>query len=310
MQSPSTAAECIDGPPIVAFRGSDEPQNDFRLGTREIDWHRHARGQFFWLDSGQAQIRTPSGSWLLPPHFAGWIPPRVTHSATFKDAISGWGMLLTPAASSGLPDEPCIMNVSELMQALVRRLVAWDQVDSLSPEQQRLLAVLHDELRLANCAHLHLSLPSDRRLLRITRFLCDHPEDVQPLAQLARMAGLSERTARRLFTAETGMSFVQWKQQLRLVMSLERLARGQSVGDVSHALGYASPSGFIAAFRQRFGQPPRRYIAGARRATSPASLGNRHQSEPIAPHPAADHRAGDHRKARGQSDPDAGAAEA
>lgn len=57
------------------------------------------------------------------------------------------------------------------------------------------------------------------------------------------------------------MGFAQWRQQAGLVHALEALARGGPVAQVSDALGYATPSNFIAMFRRNFGQSPGRYFA-------------------------------------------------
>lgn len=253
-------SERLDGPPVFAFWGTDEPENEFRLGTREYDWHHHARGQLFCIESGLVHVRTRTGSWLLPPHRAGWIPAGVDHMARVSGALSGWGVMLTPEASADLPDVACVMGVSELLRALVRRATAWTGADLLTHEQQRLVAVLLDEIRLAPREALHLPLPVDKRLRRLVDQLVEHPGDGRTLAELAHWAGLSERTARRLFVHETGMSLVRWRQQARLILALERLAGGEAVSDVSHALGYATPSNFIAMFRQAFGESPGRYF--------------------------------------------------
>lgn len=280
MSNSLAIAEQSSGPALVAFWGSDEPDSPFRLGTFEFDWHNHVRGQFFCIESGTAHICTPAGSWLLPPHVAGWIPPGVPHTVAVTGALSGWGVMLTPTASRILPHDPCVVGVSELLRALVRRTATWHHLDNLLPEQERTVAVLHDEIGRSPRQPLHLPLPSDQRLLRMARFLTDHPDNTQALESLSRMAGLSERTARRLFAAETGMSFTQWRQQMRLILSLERLARGEPVADVADAFGYASPSSFIAMFRKTFGQPPARYfrLQDTSQATTYDPLALRHRS--------------------------------
>ena len=56
-----------------------------------------------------------------------------------------------------------------------------------------------------------------------------------------------------------------FEQLSGLVHALEALARGASVAGVSDALGYATPSNFIAMFRRAFGESPARYFA--KRAT-------------------------------------------
>jgi len=45
------------------------------------------------------------------------------------------------------------------------------------------------------------------------------------------------------------------------VHALERLARGEAVADIADALGYATPSNFIAMFKRSFGDSPARYFA-------------------------------------------------
>lgn len=253
-----------DGPALVAFWGSEAAQSEFRLGTREYGWHRHLRGQFFCIENGLVHVRTRHGSWILPPHRAGWLPPGIEHKVSISGALSGWGVMLTPAASGGLPPEPRVLGVSELLRALVRRATSWSQAEHLLPEQERVVAVLLDEMRLAPHEPLHLPMPSDRRLLRVATALLAQPADARTLASLAGEAGLSERTLRRLFLAETGMSLQQWRQQARLTLALERLAGGDAVNDVAEALGYATPSNFIAMFRKAFGDSPARYFSRRR----------------------------------------------
>ncbi|HEY0219881.1 MAG TPA: helix-turn-helix transcriptional regulator [Afipia sp.] len=261
MSTAIETSERTDGPSLIAFWGSNEPTSGFRLGSFEYDWHHHVRGQLFCIDSGLAHIQTSKRSWLLSPHTVGWIPPGMVHKAGLNSVLSGWGVMLTPTASDGLPSEPCVMGVSELLRALVRRAATWHHLECLSSEQERVVEVLHDEIRHARREPLHLPLPLDQRLLRITRFLSEHPGENRSLTSLAREAGLSERAARRLFIAQTGMNFTQWRQLVRLVMSLDKLARGETVASVADALGYATPSSFIAVFRGVFGLPPARYFS-------------------------------------------------
>lgn len=259
--------EWADGPALVVQWGDDGDEREFRLGTREYDWHSHRRGQLSCIESGLAHVRTVHGSWLLPPHRAGWLPPGEPHRVAVSGALSGWTVLIAPEAARALPDRPCVVGVGELMRALVRRAAGWELRDRLDPDQERLTAVLFDEIRRAPQEPLHLPMPSDRRLLRIVNGLLDHPDDGRTLEAWAKAAGLSPRTARRLFLTETGFTFAQWRQQAQLTHALERLARGEPVADIADALGYATPSAFIAMFKRSFGVPPARYFAS--RGTPP-----------------------------------------
>lgn len=268
-------SERADGPALISVWGSEKTDSEFQLGTRETGWHHHLRGQLFCIENGLVHVQTRQGSWLLPPHRAGWVPPGMPHMASISGVMSGWNVLVTPEAARALPATPCVVGISELMRALVRRTVGWGCQDRLTAEQRRVTAVLLDELRLAPREPLHLPMPTDRRLLRIAQAVLQAPGSSRTLDDWAMWAGLSPRSLTRLCQAELGMSFAQWRQQAGLVHALESLARGESVARVSDALGYATPSNFIAMFRRAFGESPARYFAdrtGARDGIVDASV--------------------------------------
>lgn len=66
-------------------------------------------------------------------------------------------------------------------------------------------------------------------------------------------AGMSSRTLTRRFRAETGFSFNEWRQRIRLLRALELLAAGKPVTAIALDLGYDNVSAFIALFRRMFG---------------------------------------------------------
>ncbi|TKR55717.1 AraC family transcriptional regulator [Allopusillimonas ginsengisoli] len=63
----------------------------------------------------------------------------------------------------------------------------------------------------------------------------------------------------RRLVAETGFSFTEWRQRVRLLKALERLVAGRSVTAVALDLGYDNVSTFIALFKRIFGVTPGRY---------------------------------------------------
>jgi AraC-like DNA-binding protein len=130
-----------------------------------------------------------------------------------------------------------------------------------SGREARLVRVLADELQTARVAPLHLPMPQDPRLLRVARELVANPADGRTLAAWTRAAGASGRTLQRRFRAETGLGFGKWRQQVRLLRALERLAAGAAVTEVAFDLGYDSPSAFVTMFRRALGTTPGRYFA-------------------------------------------------
>ena len=60
------------------------------------------------------------------------------------------------------------------------------------------------------------------------------------------------------------MTFRQWRQQVKLLEALGRLANGEQVATVAFDLGYDSQSAFIAMFRKALGTTPGKYFANIR----------------------------------------------
>ena len=86
--------------------------------------------------------------------------------------------------------------------------------------------------------------------------LRDDPAGGRSLAGLGRQVGASERTLSRLFRSDLGMSFLQWRTQLRLYRALHLLGDDEPVTSVAHRCGWSSASAFIEAFRRAFGETP------------------------------------------------------
>ena len=88
--------------------------------------------------------------------------------------------------------------------------------------------------------------------------LREEPASQAGLAELAHASGASPRTIQRLFLAETGLPFAQWRQRLRLLHGAASLGAGKSVTESALDAGYSGTSAFIAAFRKHFGFTPSR----------------------------------------------------
>jgi AraC-like DNA-binding protein len=89
--------------------------------------------------------------------------------------------------------------------------------------------------------------------------ILDDPADSSPLAVLGRRTGAGARTLSRLFADELGMTFSEWRTELRVCHALVLLAQGHDTTRVAHACGWANPSGFITAFTAIVGTTPGRH---------------------------------------------------
>jgi AraC-like DNA-binding protein len=70
---------------------------------------------------------------------------------------------------------------------------------------------------------------------------------------------LSLWNAVNLFHNELGMTFYEWRTQLRIHQALILLADGHTTTHVAHACGWSNPSTFITAFTTLLGTTPTRY---------------------------------------------------
>jgi AraC-like DNA-binding protein len=145
--------------------------------------------------------------------------------------------------------------------ALLRQLLGYLSGDLLDERcRARAEAVLIDVLEPVPVATIELRDPGDSRALQVADALRAHPDDTRSLAEWGRQVGASGRTLARAFRADTGITFGRWRTMVRLQAALVPLAAGEPVGNVAHAVGYESPSSFVAAFHQLTGQTPGAYF--------------------------------------------------
>lgn len=234
---------------------------DMRPGRRVLP-HSHDWGQLAYASQGVLAVYTDQGSWVVPPERAVWIPHDTIHEV-YSPHGSKWRALhLDNDFAYGMPDTCCVISVSTLLREMLVHAATLPREYDLEGADGRMMQVLMDQIRLAPTVPLHLPMPQDTRLRRITETLIQDPGDDRPLEDLARQAGASSRTLARLFSKELGMTFRQWRSQCRLMASMERLAGGEPVTNVALDLGYDSPSAFIAMFKRTLGKPPAAYFGG------------------------------------------------
>jgi AraC-like DNA-binding protein len=231
------------------------------------DWH-----QLLYASEGVMTIHTTSGSWVVPPHRAVWIPANVEHSVQMSGAVSMRTLYLLPALSKALPKDCCTVNVPPLLRELILDAVARRTLQRSIPSEARLIGVMLDQIQALPAAPLQLPMPRDARASKVADLLKANPAEPASLDQIARRAGASPRTIERLFRSETNMGFAKWRQRLRLLHALRLLAAGEPVTNVALEAGYDSTSAFISMFRRELGTTPSRYHDKAQREAPGAVL--------------------------------------
>lgn len=225
-------------------------------GGTSTGWHSHPRGQLLYATEGVMVIHSEGGSWVVPPQRGLWLVAGLRHSVTMSGDVLMRTAFIDAAQIRRLPPRSCVLHISPLLRELLVEAVRIPPQGRLTPRERRLIALVVDELRVADTLPLHLPMPDEPRLQPLCDALLAHPADRSTAAEWAARIGVGERTLQRLFAQATGMRFSQWREQARLLAALTAIARGEKVIGVALDCGYASHSAFTAMFRRHFGVPP------------------------------------------------------
>ena len=216
--------------------------------------HEHPGHLIAWSDTATVSVRTGTRDWLVPPTHALWIPARLPHTTEVARAGRGYGVLGEPDGCPLTWPEPTGVLVTPLVRELIVHLDRH--------RDRRAAELLLSLLEPVPSTTFHVPLPADRRIRAIADALLADPANPRDLTAWAHATSTSVRTITRLFAAETGMTFAQWRTSVRIRAALALLARGESVGATARAVGYRKPGAFAEAFHRVTGQHPGTYRTG------------------------------------------------
>jgi AraC-like DNA-binding protein len=223
----------------------------------------HSRGHLVYAARGVLSVHTERGTSIVPANRVAWTPAGFTHYHRAHGHTDMRIVFLPASLARLVPGHPAVFAVSDLAREVLLTLTGPRDHDRAA--RARLHRVLVDELHEAREQPLQLPEPRDDRLRAIARMLHEQPADSTSLADLGRRIGASARTLSRLFHDELGMTFYEWRTQLRIYHALVLLADGHDTTRVAGACGWANPSSFIAAFTSVIGTTPCRYRTGGQR---------------------------------------------
>jgi AraC-like DNA-binding protein len=225
-----------------------------------IPEHFHPEDQLVYASMGVMTVRTSQGTWVVPAQRAVWIPARTPHSIVMSGPVSMRTLYLRARMARRLPRTCCVVNVSSLLHELILHACTYPKLSRRSNIHAHLIDLLIDQLETVQAIPLQLPNPSDARAVRVAEILQRNPADSNSLEATCMRAGASKRTIERIFQEETRLSLGKWRQQLRLMRSLQLLAAGEKITHAALEAGYSTPSAFIAMFRKALGTTPRRYF--------------------------------------------------
>lgn len=234
--------------PLVGF-AADYPAG---LLTRQ---HSHPRAQLLYAVTGVMRIDTPTTAYTVPPSLALVLPAHTLHTVRMDGPVAMRALFLREDAAARA-SRTGVIAVSSLLREVVLAACVEPVEWTIGGRGHHLSELALDEIARATPLPLGLPMPRDPRLCRVVTILAERPDDPTGLDGLASLAGASPRTLARLFRAETGLSFRQWRQQARMTEALRALTTGATPARAAAIAGYASQSAFGAAFRTLFGKTP------------------------------------------------------
>lgn len=223
----------------------------------ELEPHDHPLHELVWVRGGTMTVRLAERVITVPEGQGVWLPAHTVHSGRTTARAALFTAAFDPDRSPVRLNEAVTVEVTPVLAALLTHL---EREDLAADARLRAEAVVFDVLGPAR-RQLALQVPRVERVGLIVEALIADPTDNRTLREWAEVVGVSERTVARLFRAHTGLSFVQWRQSLRVHQALALVGEGLEVQEISDRLGYSQPSTFIASFKRVMGTTPGAYAA-------------------------------------------------
>ena len=235
------------------------------------DWHVHSWHQIIFPMSGllqttlqhKGQNEEIQDSFIVPHNGILYIPAHSKHKSVALSETQFMAIYLNPNHSSktaiNYPDLQKSCLVSPLLKAVVLALFDKEFGKQSDEMLTNLLRVLRDQIKVAEGYEIPLLIPKDRRLLDIFKQLQKQPDLTLTLTDWALKVGASQRTLSRLCAKQFNQSFSLWRQNIRLVLSLQLLEKQMPIQNIALDLGYQSDSAYIYAFKGLFRKTPSQY---------------------------------------------------
>ncbi|QFI37357.1 helix-turn-helix transcriptional regulator [Moritella marina ATCC 15381] len=223
------------------------------------DYHSHPWHQIVFPLTGLLQSHIESRCVMIPHNAMLYIPANTTHKSVAVTDTQFLAIYLNPNFSITYRNEQKSCLVTPLIKELILLLFDNCSVQQTETTIIHLLTVLRDQIEIASTYEIPLLIPSDRRLMSIFTQLKNQPDLQFTLKEWTTKVGASERTLSRLCAKEFNQSFSLWRQNIRMVLSLQLLDTKMSIQEIAMELGYTSSSAYIHAFKGFFAQTPSRY---------------------------------------------------
>jgi AraC-like DNA-binding protein/quercetin dioxygenase-like cupin family protein len=227
----------------------------------KVPEHAHGSDQLIYAISGLMEVSSGQSMWLIPPHFALWIPARTHHRIQMPGAVSMRTLYLRTGLSARAESGCAVLHVTPLLRELIVEAVRAGQLRMRNRYEGALRELLIAQLQKASPVPTFVTLPREGRALAVAQAILRDPAEAKSMAVLCSEAGVGVRTMERIFRKDVGTSFESWRRQVRLTKAVELLVSGYTIKEVAYKVGYRQSSAFVEMFRRTLGTTPKAWIS-------------------------------------------------
>lgn len=249
---------------IISQRDIDSSASAGSFSSHDLEietpWHFHDLHQLVYAFEDSVEVESQFARYKVPHQFAVWIPAGSVHRTVIQNVRSGSvflhrEMIVSPA------DSLRVIPASNLMREMVMYSMRWpingeDSEDSLT--FFRCFANLCSEW-INQDVKLVLPSSNDPRINAIIRFTKSQLSSVT-LNDVCNKVGMSERSLRRHFQKDMGISWDDFRLRLRIYTAIGELdSTSKPIGIIASDVGYSSQAAFTKAFKAIMGIGPTAY---------------------------------------------------
>lgn len=226
--------------------------------SEELPLHTHRKGQLILTLHGGVTCLTEKTYRIIPKNCAVWIPSGLPHSNTATKNSEILLMFIDPKLDY-LPNHCCTLKISNVLREMIVHFDNFPKNYEPGSHPSNFANVILFELSQMPIEKLSLSISGNIKIKMLIDNLINNPDDKKNIEDWAKHFAMSKKTFERFIISETGMTFGRWRQQILLLIAIERLVSGVSVQNTAYELGYNSVSAFITMFKKNLGKTPSYY---------------------------------------------------
>ncbi|QPK79221.1 helix-turn-helix domain-containing protein [Corynebacterium lizhenjunii] len=222
--------------------------------------HNQREPMLMWVYTGLAKVEILGEKYLLRAGHAVWIPAGVEYGISTRPGTVAFPIFPAARDMGVRISRPHRVRVGRewgpwLVYQFARSI---GYLQGTAPG----LAALAPQVAADGAPGCAVALPpqpfADAALDTAMRILQD-PGSPATVEQLASAASVSTRTLQKQFVAQTGMSIVQWRRQVRVALAAGLIAAGQHIGWAARQVGFETTAGLTRAFHSHVGMSPREF---------------------------------------------------